>query len=189
MKKFIVATVTIAAIALISVLFAASDTGAQSSVGEGQLKPGVNGSLFHNVSIDCLEVKFKLTKIHEEDGLKRVNTGQLYEAVSTKLMARLGGRIVQNRLDGAELIKKASEYEIALNDFRTDYQVYEVAMSSLIKADCSTQPMIFYNSLQNVRDLRSKVHTDIKQLTRIMKEYHETFLAFSAQIKKEKADQ
>jgi hypothetical protein len=168
------------------VLLIVHDTGAQTSASEGQLKSSTSDSLFQNVTIDCLDVKFKLTKIHEDDGLKRVNTGQLYEAVSTKLMARLGSRIVQNRLDGAELIKKASEYETALNNFRADYQVYEVAMNSLIKSDCSTQPMIFYNSLQNVRDLRSKVNTDTKQLTRVTKEYYETFLNFSERVKEER---
>jgi hypothetical protein len=185
MNKSVAVLLSIITVALISVLLIVRDTGAQTT-GEGQLKPGVNGSLFQNVAIDCLDVKFKLTKVHEEDGLQRVNAGQLYEAVSTKLMARLGSRIVQNRLDGAELIKKASEYEIALNNFRTDYRMYEVAMSSLIKSDCSTQPMIFYNSLQNVRDLRSKVNTDTKQLTRITKEYYDAFLNFSERVKQEK---
>lgn len=189
MNKSILVVAAIFTALLVSVIVVIGDSGSRVVATEGQLKPGVkNDALFQNVTIDCLDVKFKLTSVHQEDGLNRVNSGQLYEAVSTKLMARLGSRIVENRLDGAELIKKASEYETALDNFRNHYQTYEVAMNALIKSDCSTQPVIFYNDLQRVRDLRAEVDTDTQQLTRITMEYYDAFLAFSERISQQKED-
>jgi hypothetical protein len=179
MRKAFLIVLSLCLVVTAAILHGDSTT-AQTAT-EGQLKPGADEQVLHDVSFDCLAVKFKLSKIHEDDGLSRVNIGQSYDLVSSKLMARLNSRIVQSRLDGAELIKKASEYETALNDFKNDYQTYEVQMNNLIKADCSTQPQSFYGNLQTVRDLRAKVENDTKQLNRLIKEYRAAFEVFYSQ--------
>lgn len=66
---------------------------------QGQLKPD-DSSLYSLVTMDCLEVKFKLNDVHRRDKLARVTLGQGYDNASTNLMGRLNSRIVENKLDG-----------------------------------------------------------------------------------------
>ena len=54
--------------------------------------------------MDCQSVKAKLIKIHENDGLIRVNSGQQYDLIATKLMARFNAKIAENRLKGGEML-------------------------------------------------------------------------------------
>ncbi len=145
---------------------------------EGQLKPGSHGAMFENITMDCLAVKFKLSKVHENDGLNRVNLGQLYDAMSTKLMGQLNSRIVSNHLDGSSLVKTAADFQMTLNKFKNDYQTYEEQMSALIKSDCSSQPMIFYRNLENVQRLRTYVNNDVVQLNRLMTTYQDEVQTF-----------
>lgn len=159
-------------------LLATPSAQAQNQSAEGQLKPGVHGAMFENITMDCLDVKFKLSKVHETDGLNRVNLGQLYEAMSTKLMGPLNSRIVNNHLDGSALVKNAAEYQLTLTKFKNDYQTYEEQMNDLIKSDCTSQKMVFYRNLENVQRLRTYVHNDILQLNRLIKTYKNDFQSF-----------
>lgn len=140
----------------------------------GQLKPD-DSSVYNMVTMDCLAVKFKLSEVHQQDGLLRVTMGQRYENISTKLMARLNGRIVENRMDGGELIKLAANFETALSDFRDDYKAYEVSMNNLLKADCQSQKQTYYLALQDTKELRAEVQNDVEILNRSIDMYYKEF--------------
>lgn len=148
---------------------------------QGQLKPS-DTSIYNLVTMDCLAVKFKLSDIHQQDGLLRVTLGQSYETMSTKLMARLNARVVENKLDGAALIKSAAEFETALGKFRDDYRKYEVSMNTLMKADCQSQIQTYYISLESTRELRANVNADAKKLSAIIDQYYKEFADFQHQL-------
>lgn len=116
-----------------------------------------------------------LEQVRRNDASSRVNRGQLYESISTGLMASLNSRIALNRMDGAELIRAASEYETVLEEFRTDYQVYEVALRNLIRIDCSSNPNRFYTTLLDVRELRVGVYERVEDLHDAMDTYKLAF--------------
>ena len=164
----------IGAVIGISVLFAHA---LQAQGVEGQLKPG-DSSVYANVQMDCLDVKLKLSKVYEQDGLHRVNAGQVYDTMSNRLMARLNAKIVSDRLDGSELIKAASEFEEALVGFRQEYHTYEVAMNRLLKSDCQARQHAFYIALTEVRTGREAVDVQVKALDEAAKKYYEAFEAF-----------
>ena len=69
---------------------------------------------------NCVRVKSTLRRIHANDGLVRVNQGQQYEVIATRLMAPLNSRIALNRLDGVELAKTTVEYNTQLTAFRSE---------------------------------------------------------------------
>lgn len=148
---------------------------------QGQLKPS-DTSIYNLVTMDCLAVKFKLSDIHQQDGLLRVTLGQAYETMSTKLMARLNARVVENKLDGAPLVKSAAEFETALSKFRDDYKKYEVSMNTLMKADCQSQIQTYYVALESTRELRTAVDTDTKKLSAIIDQYYKEFTEFQRQL-------
>lgn len=130
------------------------------------------------VDMDCMAVKVKLSKIHEDDSLMRVTVGQAYGMISDKLMSRLHAKIVEQRLDGSELVKKAADFEIELDDFRKHYQEYEVALNDLLKMDCGDQQQLYYSTLQEVRTKRNRVYEDTQHLERHIHEYKELFVDF-----------
>lgn len=151
---------------------------------QGQLKPD-DSSLYNLVTMDCLAVKFKLNDVHRRDKLARVTLGQGYDNVSTNLMGRLNSRIVENKLDGGELIKIASEFEKSLQKFRSDYTKYDEALVNLIKADCQSQMQTYYVNLQTTKELRATVYDDAKNLDGLTKQYYTAYTEFRKTVSAE----
>lgn len=179
---------TLAVIATLSMLTVASLVAAPVSRAvsseQGQLKPD-DSSLYNSVTMDCLAVKFKLNELHRQDKLLRVTAGQGYDNMSSDLMGRLNSRIVENKLDGGELIKIAADFEKAREQFRADYTKYDEALVALLKADCQSQMQTYYLSVQNVRELRAQVQEDIKKLDATMQRYHDAFVVFKKAVQEE----
>ncbi|MGO3702146.1 MAG: hypothetical protein ACTJG2_03105 [Candidatus Saccharimonadales bacterium] len=150
---------------------------AQTPGGEGQLKPG-DATIYSNIEMNCLDVKLKLSKVYEQDGLHRVNAGQIYDTMSNRLMARLNAKIVSDRLDGGDLIKTAAEFEEALVHFRDEYHTYEIAMNRLLKSDCQSRQHAFYIALRDVREGRKAVHESVQEIDKAAKEYYAAFKVF-----------
>src|SRR5688500_8599766 len=99
------------------------------------------------IRANCVEAQSTLTQLHASDALLRVNRGQLYESISTKLMAPFNSRVTAAKLDSATLVTVAAAYEQQLNDFRSSYKLYEEAMTKTLRLNCTNQPVAFYDSL------------------------------------------
>lgn len=134
----------------------------------------------------CGEVKATLGRVHANDALLRVNRGQLYERLSTKLAAPLNSRIALNRLDGSTLLTITSNYDQHLNDFRTHYQAYEEQLSATMRIDCVNQPAKFYDSLQDTRAKRQVVNEASQKLASDITEYKEAFTDFARPYREKK---
>lgn len=143
-----------------------------------QPTPVVGQGTFSTVELNCMDVKVKLSKVHEKDSLMRVNAGQNYKVISGKLMKPLHAKIVEDSLDGSELVKKAASFEEQLEDFRLHYQEYEVALTGLLKMDCEDQKQLFYTTLREVRDKRNAVYEDTQKLEQSVTEYKQVFGQF-----------
>ena len=135
----------------------------------------------------CVEAQSTLNQLHSSDALLRVNRGQLYEYISTKLMAPFNSRLALNRLDGAALVTVAKTYEDQLATFRTNYQQYEEAMSRTLKINCNNQPVAFYDSVDDTRLKRKKVHDSTLSLQKTIQDYKDQFELFAQKFKEGKA--
>jgi hypothetical protein len=125
----------------------------------------------NRIQANCLSIKSSLSQLHASDALLRVNRGQIYESVGTKLMNSFNSRLSNNSLDNKGLVSVANEYQTALTTFRTDYQQYEQQLSATIKIDCTKEPTAFHNALQDARTKRSKVHDDVLRLNQYIDDY------------------
>lgn len=123
------------------------------------------------IQANCLSIKGSLNQLHASDALLRVNRGQIYESVGTKLMNSFNSRLSNNGLDNKGLVSVANEYQTALTTFRTDYQQYEQQLSATIKIDCTKEPAAFHNALEDARTKRSKVHDDVLHLNQYIDDY------------------
>ncbi len=131
----------------------------------------------------CLVTKNTLNQLHASDALLRVNRGQLYEALATKLMDGFNGRVSNNNLNNSGLVSVTNSYETALNAFRNDYIEYEEQLSAAIDIDCSKQPVEFYDSVASARTKRNKVHDDIVNLHNYIDKYSEAVKQFEENYK------
>jgi hypothetical protein len=130
------------------------------------------------VKTNCVSIKSSLSQLHASDALLRVNRGQVYEAVASKLMDSFNNRLGSNRLDNKAMTTVTDRYRTALTNFRTDYIAYEQKLSETIRIDCVAQPNTFHTSLSEARELRAKVHEDVERLHRNIDDYRSSVSDF-----------
>lgn len=123
------------------------------------------------VKANCVSIKNSLNQLHASDALLRVNRGQVYESMATKLMDAFNSRLGSNRLDNGATTTVTGNYRSALTTFRSDYIQYEQKLSAAIRIDCTEQPNTFHTTVQEARELRMKVHEDVVRLHRIIDDY------------------
>lgn len=127
---------------------------------------------------NCTSAKNTLNQLHTSDALLRVNMGQMYESMLTKLMGRFNGRAENGGYGVADLADISSKYETALNTFRSDYIKYEEQLSLSISIDCSKQPVAFYDAVSLARTERRKVYDDVLKLNSYVDQYQSAINQF-----------
>lgn len=126
------------------------------------------------VKANCVSIKNSINQLHATDALLRVNRGQVYESMGSKLMDNFNSRLSQNNLDNKAMTTVTANYRTTLNKFRTDYIAYEQKLSTAIRIDCTEQPNTFHNTILEARDLRETVHEDVVKLHRLIDDYRST---------------
>lgn len=147
------------------------------SLASAQSQPTTTEHL-NRIRTNCVSAKNTLAQLQTSDALLRVNRGQLYEYMTTKLMSRFNTRLGNNGYDNRSLNAVTDYYNGVLAQFRTDYQSYAEQLSTALKVDCSADPAGFYSAVQNAREKRSQVHQDILRLNQNLGEYRSAFNAF-----------
>jgi hypothetical protein len=123
------------------------------------------------IQANCLSIKGSLTQLHASDALLRVNRGQIYESIGTKLMDGFNSRLANNGLDNKGLVSIGGEYQKALASFRTDYQAYERQLSVVLRIDCTKDASGFHTALLDARTKRTQVHSDVVKLNQYIDDY------------------
>lgn len=131
----------------------------------------LNDSEIVAIRRNCVEVQKTLTRIHSSDALVRVNLGQQYEIISTKLMAPMNSRVALNRLNGVALAQTTVDFNSKLESFRSHYQQYEQVLLRSIQIKCTDQPVAFYDLLEEARMHRSAVRQAIVSLSDLTVRY------------------
>jgi len=137
---------------------------------------------------NCVEAQSTLNQLHTSDALLRVNQGQLYELISTKLMAPFNARVALNKMDASKLLTASNNYDQELAAFRANYKLYEEAMSRTLKINCLNEPVAFYDSVTETRAKRKTVHSNVVNLSTDIQDYKAEFNALEANTFKESAE-
>ncbi len=132
---------------------------------------------------ECKNIQGQLGRLHSNDALTRVNLGQNYEVISSKLMANLNTRIVSNKLNGSELVALSAEFSENMEYFRENYQIYERELTKLSQMDCSENANKFYDQLEIVRYQRGELNFNTTKLYEIAEEYQKALGRFEEMIK------
>lgn len=135
------------------------------------------------IRANCVEAQSSLNQLHSSDALLRVNRGQLYETISTKLMTPFNSRVLLNKLDGLTFVSLTTDYDRQLTEFRTNYQAYEEAMSLALELDCRKQPVAFYDSITDTRQKRQKTYEATQALSKTIADYESEIDSLSTKMK------
>lgn len=162
MMRILSALISIAALTVLFGMVAQTAHAQSTSLTKDQIE---------QIRNNCTSTKSTLSQLHASDALLRVNRGQVYESMASKLMDPFNSRLSNNRLDSKATSLVTTSYRTALDSFRTDYKNYEEKLSSAIRIDCENQPELFYTTIQSARALRSKVHDDVVKLHRYIDDY------------------
>lgn len=133
----------------------------------------------------CLASKVALNKLHSADALLRVNLGQKYEYISSRLMAPLNSRIALNSYDGVELAQVTADFNRSLETFRNQYRTYELSVGNAIDIDCQQKPVEYYQAIELFRQHRAELHEATRDVNRLTQEYLDEFDIFSEQVIKD----
>ncbi len=151
----------------------------QSVIVRADSQPPLSQAHKQRIAANCTSAISSLSQLHRSDALLRVDRGQLYEFIGTKLMARLNSRLALNRLDAGDLVVIAAHYDKALASFRDAYKTYEERLSSVLKIDCTKQQEAFYYGVADVRAKRAVVYQRIKDLNDDVVDFYKAFGQFS----------
>lgn len=124
-----------------------------------------------HIRSECAQIKGSLNQLHASDALLRVNRGQVYEAMSSKLMTPFNARLGSAGFDNKAMETHTTQYASALADFRADYIQYEQKIAVALKSNCQQEPQQFYTTILEARELRKKVHADVQRLHRVLSDY------------------
>lgn len=128
-------------------------------------------SQLEQIRVNCQTTKVTLSQLHASDALLRVNRGQLYESMASRMMEPFNTRLANNRQDNKAMTAVTATYRSALDAFRADYQSYERTLSEAIRIDCQQEPALFHATLEDARKKRAVVHTDVQKLHRVISDY------------------
>src|SRR5664279_1943339 len=127
------------------------------------------------IRTNCIDAQSSLSRLHASDALLRVNRGQLYESILTKLMAPFNNRVSTNKLDSTTLASTTADFERELDQFRSSYISYEESLSSAITMNCTNQPVVFYDNVADARAKRDAVYGHTKNLETMLNSYQTSF--------------
>lgn len=123
------------------------------------------------VKNNCVTVTSTLNQLHASDALLRVNSGQIYESLSTKLMDKFNSRIANNHYGNSTLVSITTNYKTTLDTFRRDYINYEEQLTRALDTDCESQPVAFYDAVASARVKRVLVYADVAKLNQYIEDY------------------
>jgi len=139
-----------------------------------------------NIQNNCTNIKTSLGQLQIADARLRVNRGQFYESLASKLMDSFNSRLSSNKIDSSSLVAITSTFRSEIDTFRADYSSYAQQLSTTIGINCQTKPESFQDSLLSTRDKRTKVHQDVLALNQSIIDYKnsvDTFATNFGQVK------
>lgn len=160
------------AIAGILVLFgyATASASSDTTLSDAEIK---------SVQNNCITLKSTLDQLNYNDTALRVNQGQYYEEISTKLMAPMNSRIALNHYDGGDLVSVAAEYAKQIDLFRANYTIYAKALTKARRDNCNEHPQQFYNDITSAGAARQALHETVVKLNAMVENYQTMFKDFA----------
>ncbi|MEK7620927.1 MAG: hypothetical protein AAB395_01065 [Patescibacteria group bacterium] len=132
----------------------------------------------------CVSAQTVLQRIQHNDAATRVNRGQGYETIVSRLMVPLNTRTTSNGYNDSAplLIDTTKNFQQALENFKEDYESYDNSVSAALRIKCQDKPADFYGYLEDARSERQKVSNGITNLAGLIGEYRVNVLKLNNEV-------
>ena len=140
--------------------------------------PPASSDQLATISSNCRQIQSTLQQLSFNDTLARVNQGQLYEEISTDLMAPMNSRIALNHYDGSNLLTTAATYANQIDIFRQSYSAYANALQTVLSNNCKDANK-FYTQLMTARQARMELSQTVSDMNESITKYRSQFGDFS----------
>lgn len=132
----------------------------------------------------CVSAQTVLQRIQHNDAATRVNRGQGYETIASRLMVPLNTRATSNEYNNSAplLIDTTKNFQQALENFKENYENYDNAVSAALRTKCQDKPADFYGYVEDARNERQKVSNDITNLAGLIGEYRKNVLKLKNEV-------
>jgi len=156
---------------IVMVLLVAATTAVFIGVTTANAQAPLSEAQREQIRSNCTTIKSDISQLQASDALLRVNRGQVYESIRSKLMDPLNTRLDNNGLDERGLVVVTNRYDATLSDFRDNYQSYERQLTSALRIDCTVDPDGFHFAVENARVERVTLNRTVAQLHQLMDDY------------------
>lgn len=146
--------------------------------------PGLSPEKLADIKASCVNVQVILQKIQYNDAATRVNRGQGYENLMTRMMIPMNSRTAINGFNSsaAELADITTRYQQVFSTFKNNYENYDDALADALRVKCQQEPADFYNSLTEARQQRVNLSSDIATLSQLIEEYRQAVIKLKAEL-------
>lgn len=123
------------------------------------------------ISQNCQSIKQSLKNLQKTDSRTRVYLGSIYQTILTDFITPLNLRLVRNNIPDGDLVDDQSTITSARDKFARDFITYSQSLEELIAIDCQNHPADFYNKLEDTREKRSVVASDVYKLQQLVTDH------------------
>lgn len=136
------------------------------------------------IKANCVEMQVAMQKIQYNDAANRVNRGQGYESLVTRMMIPMNGRTAVNGLSSsaATLAGITTNYQQSLSNFKNIYERYDNAISSALRIKCQEKPAEFYRLLTEARKQRTSLSQEVATLSEYIEAYRQAVAKIKAEL-------
>ena len=132
----------------------------------------------------CVDMQVILQKIQYNDAANRVNRGQSYESLVTRMMIPMNSRTAVNGLSSsaASLAGITTSYQQNLDNFKNSYERYDDAITAALRIKCQDKPADFYKLLTEARKQRTNVSNEVATLAQLIENYRQAVIKVKTEI-------
>jgi len=133
---------------------------------------------------NCVTTQVTLQQIQYNDAATRVNRGQGYESLLSRLIIPLNTRATANGFNSSatSLTATTNKYQTSLSNFKKHYDSYDDALTGALRVKCQEKPIVFYHYLVEARKQRSNLASDVLALTQFIEEYHQNAIKLKSEV-------
>lgn len=132
----------------------------------------------------CVSAQTVLQRIQHNDAATRVNRGQGYETLVSRLMTPLNSRATSRGYnDSASLmVDTTKRYQQGLESFKDHYKAYDDAISGSLRVKCKQEPAKFYGYIEEARRQRQNLASDVGNLSGLINEYRGNVIKLRSEV-------
>lgn len=132
----------------------------------------------------CVSSQTVLQRIQHNDAATRVNRGQGFETLITRLMTPLNTRTTARGFNesAALLLDTSKRYQQTLENFKDTYEAYDNALTGALRTKCKDKPAKFYEYIEQARKHRQNLAGEVATLHHLAGEYRANVQKLTSEV-------